>query len=182
MLNFTPKLEVRKQRAINGMNFETAMRIVEKFKEPFWEKEGIYEGDITTDWLTGSMNIPGRHVEKNLIYAGVGEGRITHCLTGLSDKEVLDYHLDKLSELFRKNVKSLFDSGVVYKWLNDPHSLGGFSLCTPKQCSYKFNKKLQETSGRIHFAGEHTSGSHAWIEGAVESGIRVALEIQKRTT
>ena len=29
----------------------------------------------------------------------------------------------------------------------------------------------------IHFAGEHTSLRHAWIEGAIESGIRAALEI-----
>jgi monoamine oxidase len=31
--------------------------------------------------------------------------------------------------------------------------------------------------GAIHFAGEHTSLKHAWIEGAIESGIRTALEV-----
>jgi monoamine oxidase len=31
--------------------------------------------------------------------------------------------------------------------------------------------------GRIHFAGEHTSLDHRWIEGAVESAIRTATEI-----
>ena len=31
--------------------------------------------------------------------------------------------------------------------------------------------------GAVHFAGEHTSLKHAWIEGAVESGIRAAVEI-----
>ncbi|MBV9706892.1 MAG: FAD-dependent oxidoreductase, partial [Chloroflexi bacterium] len=34
--------------------------------------------------------------------------------------------------------------------------------------------------GPIHFAGEHTSLKHAWIEGAIESAIRVALEIHQR--
>lgn len=180
LLDFSPRLEVRKERAINEMNFDTAIRIVQKFKKPFWESEGIYEGDITTDWLTGSMNIPGRHIEKNLLYAGVGEGRLTHHLVALSDKELINYHLNKLSGLFKKNIKSLYDNGIVYKWLNDPHSLGGFSLCVPYQCSNDFNENLQKPSGRIHFSGEHTSGSHAWIEGAVESGVRVALEIRKR--
>ncbi|CAD5114319.1 DgyrCDS3457 [Dimorphilus gyrociliatus] len=181
IINFKPKLDVKKQRAINNMNFESATRIVEKFKTPFWESEGIYQGDITTDWHTGSINIPGRQVERSLIYGGVGEGRTTHLLNGLSELDLIEYHLNKLSTLFRKKVKTVFDSGVVYKWLNDPFSLGGFSLCLPKQCSNDFNKNLKKSSGRIHFAGEHTSDSHAWVEGAVESGIRVALEIQKRT-
>jgi monoamine oxidase len=31
--------------------------------------------------------------------------------------------------------------------------------------------------GPLHFAGEHTSLKHAWIEGAVESAVRAALEV-----
>ena len=34
--------------------------------------------------------------------------------------------------------------------------------------------------GRLHFAGEHTSTKHGWIEGAVESAVRVASEICTR--
>ncbi|HEV3255562.1 MAG TPA: FAD-dependent oxidoreductase [Gemmataceae bacterium] len=31
--------------------------------------------------------------------------------------------------------------------------------------------------GRIHFAGEHASLTHAWMQGALESGLRAAREI-----
>lgn len=31
--------------------------------------------------------------------------------------------------------------------------------------------------GALHFAGEHTSLKHSWIEGALESGVRVALKV-----
>lgn len=31
--------------------------------------------------------------------------------------------------------------------------------------------------GRIHFAGEHASLAHAWIQGAIESGLRAAVEV-----
>ncbi|WP_436372052.1 FAD-dependent oxidoreductase [Cytobacillus sp. BC1816] len=30
--------------------------------------------------------------------------------------------------------------------------------------------------GRVHFAGEHTSTAPGWIEGAIQSGIRVARD------
>jgi monoamine oxidase len=30
----------------------------------------------------------------------------------------------------------------------------------------------------VHFAGEHTSLKHAWVEGALESAVRAALEVE----
>jgi monoamine oxidase len=33
--------------------------------------------------------------------------------------------------------------------------------------------------GRIHFAGDHTSPSPAWMEGAIESGHRAAEEVNR---
>jgi len=31
--------------------------------------------------------------------------------------------------------------------------------------------------GRVHFAGEHTSPWSGWMEGALESGLRAAREV-----
>ena len=31
--------------------------------------------------------------------------------------------------------------------------------------------------GRVHFAGEHASTNHGWIQGAIESGIHAAYEV-----
>ena len=33
--------------------------------------------------------------------------------------------------------------------------------------------------GRIHFAGEHASLHHFWIQGAIESGLREAIAIHR---
>lgn len=38
---------------------------------------------------------------------------------------------------------------------------------------------ISSPEGRVHFAGEHTSTTHAWIQGAIESGIRVASEVNQ---
>jgi monoamine oxidase len=35
----------------------------------------------------------------------------------------------------------------------------------------------QRPEGRIHFAGEHTSAWHGWMNGALESGNRAAAEV-----
>ncbi|MHC4903430.1 MAG: FAD-dependent oxidoreductase [Planctomycetota bacterium] len=33
--------------------------------------------------------------------------------------------------------------------------------------------------GRIHFAGEHTSAWHGWMQGALASGVRAAREVHE---
>ncbi len=35
---------------------------------------------------------------------------------------------------------------------------------------------ISTPEGRVHFAGEHVS-THAWIQGAIESGIHAAYEV-----
>jgi monoamine oxidase len=34
--------------------------------------------------------------------------------------------------------------------------------------------------GRVYFAGEHASLAHAWIQGAIESGLNAASAIHAR--
>ncbi|MCR3920561.1 FAD-dependent oxidoreductase, partial [Bacillus licheniformis] len=33
--------------------------------------------------------------------------------------------------------------------------------------------------GRVYFAGEHASLTHGWMQGAIESGIRAAYEVNQ---
>ena len=35
-------------------------------------------------------------------------------------------------------------------------------------------------SGKVHFAGEHTTLTHGWMQGAIESGVRVAYEVNEQ--
>jgi monoamine oxidase len=37
----------------------------------------------------------------------------------------------------------------------------------------------QQPEGLIHFAGEHTSAWHGWMNGALESGNRAAAEVNQ---
>ena len=37
--------------------------------------------------------------------------------------------------------------------------------------------KALDWDGKLIFAGEHTSFTHGWIQGAFESGLRAAYEV-----
>ena len=53
---------------------------------------------------------------------------------------------------------------------------GAFAMFEPSQQSLLY-AHIIAPEGRIHFAGEHASLHHAWIQGAIESGLRAAGEI-----
>jgi monoamine oxidase len=95
------------------------------------------------------------------------------------------------SEVTEKEITDSFVTGKKWCWTNEQYSLGAFALFTPGQVQQKMillfsplhrflmqQISLYETGfisrpeGKLHFAGEHTSLHHAWIEGSIESAIR----------
>jgi monoamine oxidase len=64
-------------------------------------------------------------------------------------------------------------SGRSRSWTAHPHFGGSFSLWKPGFVT-SFWQALREPYGRIHLAGEHVATVCGYVEGAVESGHRVA--------
>jgi monoamine oxidase len=42
-----------------------------------------------------------------------------------------------------------------------------------------FHLDVGKPEGPLHFAGEHVSLKHAWIEGAVETAVRAAIAVHE---
>ena len=53
---------------------------------------------------------------------------------------------------------------------------GAFAWFLPGQHTDLYGALIMP-EGRIHFAGEHTSLTHTWMQGALESGLRATREI-----
>jgi hypothetical protein len=66
--------------------------------------------------------------------------------------------------------------GATQSWLRNPYAFGEAAVFTPWQLT-QFHLDIPTAEGPIHFAGEHTSLKHAWVEGALESAVRTALEV-----
>ncbi len=84
--------------------------------------------------------------------------------------------MDVLAKIHGNVVYDKFTTGVSISWMQHPYISGGFSFFKNEDIS-RISPYIANREGRIHFAGEHTSTSPAWIEGAVESGIRTAFEV-----
>ncbi|MFE9123183.1 flavin monoamine oxidase family protein [Streptomyces sp. NPDC007172] len=95
------------------------------------------------------------------------EARYPHALSGLQD-------------IYGQRIEVFYTgAGRTQSWARDPYAYGEASVLLPGQHTELFHH-IVSPEGPLHFAGDHTSLKPAWIEGAIESAVRTALEITGR--
>jgi monoamine oxidase len=77
-------------------------------------------------------------------------------------------------------VTAHFELGTSHSWIDDPWARGAAAEFRPGQMS-RYYAALRAPEGRIYFAGEYTSPWSGWMNGALESGERIAAEVTART-
>ncbi|MFI0780481.1 flavin monoamine oxidase family protein [Streptomyces sp. NPDC021212] len=87
------------------------------------------------------------------------------------------YALRNLQALHGRRIEVFFTGrGATKSWARDPYAFGEAAIYTPHQMT-SFHLDVSRPEGAVHFAGEHTSLKHAWIEGALESAVRAATAV-----
>ncbi|WP_035187298.1 flavin monoamine oxidase family protein [Alteribacter aurantiacus] len=175
-------LSFAKQRAIRELVYVQATKVGIEFKRKFWEDDALYGGSLITDlplqfmyYPSHNINVPGPGILK----ACYAWGENANLWDAMEEEERVDRALSYVAHIHGEKVKKLATGGVSVSWGSNPFSAGCFSMFKPYQHG-ELPSVIRQPEGRIHFAGEHTSRLHAWIEGAIESGVRVAEEVNKR--
>ncbi|MFH8975075.1 flavin monoamine oxidase family protein [Streptomyces sp. NPDC017890] len=87
------------------------------------------------------------------------------------------YALRNLQALHGRRIEVFFSGrGATKSWARDPYAFGEAAIYTANQMT-SFHLDVSRPEGPVHFAGEHTSLKHAWIEGALESAVRTAVAV-----
>ncbi|MEH6939303.1 flavin monoamine oxidase family protein [Bacillus sp. JJ664] len=172
-----------KWKAIRELHYVASTKIGLQFKSRFWEKEGILGGKLTTDLPIRFAYYPSNHNGTN------GSGIILASYTweddaliwdSMSEQDRISNALKDLATIHGDQVYTEYITGFTHSWALYPYSGGAFSMFKPEQ-NKELSPHVYTPEGRVHFAGEHTSTAPAWIEGAVESGIRAAYEVNNRS-
>jgi monoamine oxidase len=174
-LEVFPAFSAEKQRAINDLKLTPVTRTYLQFRNRPWEDDrldgyGITDLEIQNTYSPTLMQAATRGVLAS--YAG---GQRALNLSAMNETDRQNLVLRRMGNLFG-GLNRQYEKGVSQIWHEDPWTKGAFTYFEPGQMATLL-PIAQRPEGRIHFAGEHTSAWHGWMNGALESGNRAAEEV-----
>ena len=173
-----PLFSRAKQRAIRQLHYDASAKIWLQFRRRFWEEdEGIFGGGTATDLPIRVVYYPdhGRETGRGVILASYTWSEDAQRWGSLPPADRLTQALEDLSQIHPQAPQE-YECGASKMWHDDEFAGGAFALFDPEQQSLLY-QDIIAPQGRVRFAGEHASLYHAWIQGAIESGLREAAAI-----
>ena len=174
----SPAMSIEKQRAIEQLSYLSGSKIFLQSKKRFWLEDG-FSGFATTDlpirevWDI-SHNQPGT---RGILQAYPISLHSRH-VTAMTESERINFALAQV-EMIYPGIRQHFEGGVTKCWDEDQWARGVSSYYKPGEFS-SLLPYVARPEGRIFFAGEHTSvWIDGWMQGALESGNRVAREVNE---
>ena len=175
-IKFQPHLPDPQQHAIDALVYGRATKTLLQFARPFWRRPDRPRA-FGTNLDVGAVWDGSEHQR--------GPGAILVSLAGgaastAAQQLLRTPDLEGVSHQLRWMGGTARDRRVIasecFVWEDDPWSNGGYAVFTPG-FDPAWRRWLAMPAGRVLFAGEHTSlESQGYINGAVISGQRAALE------
>ncbi|QIS04239.1 NAD(P)-binding protein [Nocardia brasiliensis] len=181
---FDPPLSYPTRRAITELHHDAATKVLLEFKTRFWEQgpNGFRGGGCVSDCPNRFTYFPS-HVpesEGGVVLASYTWSDDAMRWDSLTEGERVHFALAGMRRMFGPRVDAEFTGvGVSQSWQRARYALGEAVIPTPGQL-HEHHAATRNIEGRIHLAGDHTTLKPAWIEGALESGVRTALEVHQR--
>jgi monoamine oxidase len=173
-----PALSRAKQRTIRQLAYDAAAKIFLQCRTRFWETvDGITGGATVTDLPVRTLYYPehGRETGRGVLLASYTFAEDAQRWGSLAPAERVAQALENVAQI-HPEAPTEFEVGASKIWHDDEYACGAFALFYPGQ-ERALHQAIAAPEGRIHFAGEHTSLTHGWIQGAIESGLRAAGEV-----
>jgi monoamine oxidase len=169
-----PQFSEAKQRAINEL---PVTRTFMEFRSRVWEQDrldgyGITDLEIQNTY-SPTLTQPGTRG----VLASYAGGQRALDLGAMSEEDRQDRVLSQSGDLFG-GLDSRYRGGTSQVWHQDEWTRGAYAYFEPGQLTTLL-PEARRAEGRIHFAGEHTSAWHGWMNGALESGNRAADEVNE---
>jgi len=172
----TPAWSSRKRSMFEQMEWDKTVKVIVQTRTPAWLAKGIH------GWPMAGSDQPWERVIDITGNEPGGYGNVFFYLNGANADRHLarprDTRASETVELFRKDMPDLFDELVTvqdFAWSEQPWIRASFG--GPPVGGAWMIDEWTKPEGRIHFAGDFTTMKSGWVEGAIESGLRAARQI-----
>jgi monoamine oxidase len=190
-----PQFSTQKMQAIRDLNYETGHKTGILFRERFWEKNRMYGpicgGSSYTDLPIASLWYPSYDLDINCNENSYNPGVLwTYSYTldalrlgNLPDKiriSIIKRNIEMVHNLPSGYLDKILINYKTVQWDKEFSFQGGFHYLAPNQKRlFSYVSTIPEYGGRVVFAGEHIAGTHAWIQGALKTGMEAANDIAR---
>ena len=175
-VKFDPLLPPAKAKAISTVQVQKITKVIMVPTSPFWEEDGLNPA-MWTDSDAGEIRALREGEDSNSVTCLMSwaRGHLADRLDTLGPEAGMARVRDAYEQL-RPAAKGKLELAGVKSWQTDPFAGGDWAIWAPGQVT-ECLPALIEPAGRIHFCGEHTATANRGMEGAMESGERVAFEV-----
>lgn len=175
-IDVKPAWSSGKKRMFREMEWDKSVKVVVQTRTPSWLKHNVH------GWPMAGGDRPWERLIDITGNEAGGHGNAFFYLNGRNADAILAVKPDDRAALiidqFRADMPDLFDEVITartFAWTEQPWIKGSFGA-TPMGGGWMI-KEWTAPEGRIHFAGDFTTLKTGWVEGAIESGLRAARQI-----
>lgn len=176
-MEIAPRLSPEKMKAIDTLVYGQILKAPLQFRERFWSS---YEQEARKGLpgMIGSVYeaTGGQPGPRGILLAYIPDKSGME-MASIAPEQRVEKILAKVAEL-HPHAPQYFEGGYAKWWQEDPWARGTYAYFRPGEIT-SVRATIAQPEGRIHFAGEHTAGWQGYMNGAVESGHRVAREIHE---
>jgi monoamine oxidase len=169
-IEVSPAFPSKLGRAIREMHYGSIARIFLQVRKRYWLEKGVNGFAVTQDPMEvwhPTFNQPGA---RGILLSYV-RGKYAEQLTSMKEGERIQNMLSYIEKLY-PGAGDYFERGATKCWSEDEWARGAWA-----ESDWGQLMKIVKPEGRIHLAGDHLSSQSSWMQGAIESGLRVAKEV-----
>jgi monoamine oxidase len=170
-----PALPALQAAAVREIPYDNMVNVFFAVKEPYWKVDGL-PGSLWTNQPMGrlyhSKSDQGEYLWMNV------RNPLSPWIK-MKDADVMQDATRTINRA-RPSTVGRIEALAVVNWSAYPWTRGHNVYRLPGQIA-RYGNIVAEPHGRIHFAGDHTAVTMMGMEGAMESGERVAVEILQLT-
>ena len=176
---FDPILSAAKRAAIEATSYEDVTRVYVQYAERNWEDHGLNGWGLSfvegfSEFWHPTWNQEGpRGILMSYMFADMARA-----VAAMEPDAIVPGFIDRFDGLFPGS-REVAERGTHFAWEHQPWIGAAYARYDPP---FSEHPELASPEGPIHFAGEHASGERGWMQGALQSGLRAAAEIDATVT
>jgi len=176
-IKIDPGFTAEKTNCIQKQQYGHVIKVAMQYRRRFWDDNNSIGQRVFTDTRLRriyhfSINQPGPRG----ILLTFTSGEDAKKLGRLNEDRRMKAAQDTCKDIWPE-APQYWENGITKYWNEDPFVKASYSLSGVGQKGYR--EILAKPEGPVYFAGEHTAIHRASMNGAIESGLRVAEELKR---